>query len=421
MKFILTLFTAFCVFTVNAQDLNKEFTEKYAKQTGAVLIQNVTVITMDSTEVLTGVDVLVRGRKIQSIVPHSEPVAVPKDVLSVDGAGKYLLPGFADCHVHFYSEDDIWLFMVNGITTIRVMSGSEELLALKKQIASKTIAGPKMFVASPMFDDTPNTLYENTETAADCAEIVSECKSHGYDYMKVGTVMNPEFYAAIADKCQKLRFPLVGHAPSASTADMLLANKQLNIDHFLFFPLQDAGALRQLAQSKIWLCPTLSIYTQTPIERSAWDRQPEFWYLHKGLMKEWAKYPKDYVGTDDQFSGIYQLWKAGANIVTGTDCRVEWVAPGFSIHTEIAQLARYGIPQMEALRIATANGAQMLGTADRTGQVKPGMDADLVLLGSNPLADISATKDISAVFCNGMYLSKSDIAAILNRIAESRK
>ncbi len=87
------------------------------------------------------------------------------------------------------------------------------------------------------------------------------------------------------------------------------------------------------------------------------------------------------------------------------------VVPGFSTHDEMADLVAAGLTPYEALRSATANGAEFLGEGAHRGIVAPGQEADLVLLDANPLVDINSSRRIAGVMVRGRWLSSTDLIA----------
>ena len=107
--------------------------------------------------------------------------------------------------------------------------------------------------------------------------------------------------------------------------------------------------------------------------------------------------------------------------VMGSDAPQLFNVPGFSIHHEIEGLIAAGISPLEILQSGTINPAIFFGMEDTFGNIKEGLDADLVLLNSNPLSDIKALKDISAVVVRGKWLSKEAIAEKLEQIANNAK
>lgn len=76
---------------------------------------------------------------------------------------------------------------------------------------------------------------------------------------------------------------------------------------------------------------------------------------------------------------------------------------------EMALHQRAGIPPWAVLRMATSEGARLLGLGGKTGRLKPGLEADIVFLGRNPAADVSAVRDVRAVLTNGVLLSPPNL------------
>ena len=78
---------------------------------------------------------------------------------------------------------------------------------------------------------------------------------------------------------------------------------------------------------------------------------------------------------------------------------------GYSIRRvahEILELAAIGMPAMEAIRAGTSAAAECLGVADRTGSLRKGMEADLIVIDRDPLADLTALQDVLVVINNGV-------------------
>src|SRR5213593_74960 len=112
------------------------------------------VVPMDSERVLRGQTVLVDGDKIAAVGEAAE-VRVPSNALRIDAKGKYLMPGLADMHTHTWGEADFFLFVANGVTTIRNMWGSARQLASRRKIANDSMLGPTIYTAGPLIDGKP--------------------------------------------------------------------------------------------------------------------------------------------------------------------------------------------------------------------------------------------------------------------------
>ncbi|HEY0729429.1 MAG TPA: hypothetical protein VGD38_15220, partial [Pyrinomonadaceae bacterium] len=103
-----------------------------------VAFTNVNVIPMDRERVLANQTVVVKNGLITEI-GDAKKVKLPKDVVRIDGTGKYLIPGLVDMHTHLLSDsnefpdsigpDELRVMVANGVTTVRFMIGTPELLA----------------------------------------------------------------------------------------------------------------------------------------------------------------------------------------------------------------------------------------------------------------------------------------------------
>jgi imidazolonepropionase-like amidohydrolase len=94
------------------------------------------------------------------------------------------------------------------------------------------------------------------------------------------------------------------------------------------------------------------------------------------------------------------------------------VFPGFSVHEELENFVKAGLPPAKALQTATLNPAIFLKATDSLGTIEKGKIADLVLLDANPLENISNTKKIYAVIANGKLLERKDLNELLNQVKE---
>src|SRR5581483_6566641 len=149
---------------------------------GSFAIRDVTVIPMAGKAVLRDANVLVRDGRIAA-VGRADRVAVPEGTRTIDGRGKYLIPGLADMHVHLYSDDEapdsvapdeLGVMLANGVTTIRLMIGTPEHLALRREIEAGRVLGPQLWVASPQFTGRPDSNCRVVTTPDEATAAVKE-------------------------------------------------------------------------------------------------------------------------------------------------------------------------------------------------------------------------------------------------------
>lgn len=104
---------------------------------------------------------------------------------------------------------------------------------------------------------------------------------------------------------------------------------------------------------------------------------------------------------------------AGVPVMAGTDASDTMIVPGFSLHRELELLVEAGLSPMDALRSATSLPAKYLGVDRLNGGISAGKEADLVLLGADPLEDVRNTRSIEAVLSNGRLFDRTALDSLL--------
>nr|WP_255691800.1 amidohydrolase family protein [Luteimonas sp. XNQY3] len=107
-----------------------------------------------------------------------------------------------------------------------------------------------------------------------------------------------------------------------------------------------------------------------------------------------------------------RLHAGDARMTLGTDMSNPWIAPGISLHREMALLADAGVPTPRILAAATVQAADALGAGDRLGRIAAGHEADLLVLDGDPLIDLAHARDAHAVVLDGRYLDRDTLAAL---------
>jgi imidazolonepropionase-like amidohydrolase len=134
---------------------------------GTVAFVDVNVIPMDREHVLRGQTVVVENGRIAAVGPAGE-VTIPADARRIEASGQYLIPGLAEMHGHIpgpndppYAEGVLFLYISNGVTTVRGMAGHPYHLELRDRVAQGQLSGPTIYAAGPGFGghnaSTPET------------------------------------------------------------------------------------------------------------------------------------------------------------------------------------------------------------------------------------------------------------------------
>ena len=414
-------------------------------QPAVVAFVDVNVLPMTSEAVLERQTVLVEGEEIVAIGPTSQ-IEIPGGAFVVQGRGRYLVPGLADMHVHATSgtlanlRNDYFLFLAQGITTVRVMWGGPGVLAERDRIAGGESFGPTLLVASPGIDAlggvwTPDT--PGVGTAAEARERVRDHVAAGYDFIKVYNDLTPEMYEAIIDEADAASVPVVGHVPSRVGIERVQDAGQRSLEHLIGVRLRAAdrftGGNLDLAEvdrlaarsaaAGVWHTPTVTVDAMSESRVRAIRSGAELAYVSPGMRDFFTNgffhgFPDGSaaIERENHRTVIRAIAAAGGDLLIGTDTGFGWILPGFSFHDELDDFLGAGLSEYRVLQAATTSAARAAGQEGRFGQITVGARSDLVLLADNPLADFSALREVSGVLVRGVWLSRDQIAVRLEEI-----
>jgi hypothetical protein len=413
-----------------------------------LVIRNVTVVPMDKAGTLPHRDVLVQGGLIRGVDRHGPQRRWPAHAVVIDGTGKYLLPGFSDMHIHadFGDEQQLKLYVVNGITTVLNLNGSPKLLDWKAKIASQEILGPTFYTSGPILDGDPptNPSHLVVKNRAEAEREVDEQARQGYDFIKPYSALSRNAYEGIIDAARRNHIRLVGHVSWNVGVQGAIDARQDAIAHvvelYRYFvdrhlkppsdtqpdPAKITALAKQLREHDVWVITTLS--SNTNILRQATNlneliRSLQVKFIPKTYLDEcrtddpYAKRGSDWVLQNKimvpfLFKLVDGLRMAGVHLMAGTDATNPIQIPGLSLHDELEQLVQAGLTPFEALVTTTRNPQLFLGRFQETGTVTRGKSADLVLLEGNPLESISNTRRIAGVVIRGRWLDHRQLDAI---------
>ena len=414
-------------------------------QVASTAFVGVNVLPMDKDAVLADQTVVVSDGKIVSVAPAAK-AQVPAGALKVDGKGKFLMPGLGELHAHIPGgkspdadvERTLFLYVANGVTTIRGMLGDPRHITYRERVAKGEVIGPMIYTSGPSFNGN------SAKTPAAAVEMVVAQKQAGYDLLKIHPGVPRDAFDAMAAKADELKIPFAGHVPEAVGLMRALEAKYRSIDHLdgyveAMVP-NPAGSqtfgvnlVAQADESRIpalvkatvaagtWQVPTEILLVnwlndENPESMAKW---PEMKYVAPETLAKWVAQKQGFSAKFPQADRqkllalrrklIKALHDGGVPFALGSDAPQTWNVPGFSAHRELGAIVAAGLTPYQALRTGTANVGTYFGTAATTGTVAAGKRADLVLLDANPLTDIGNSSRIAGVMVNGRWLSKADI------------
>ncbi len=426
----------------------------------AILIADVSIVDVRTGSILENRQVVVDSGKIVTIADRIENTESYPE--KIDGKGKYLMPGLAEMHAHIPPhttdprriEETLFLYLSNGITTIRGMLGDPAHLTLREKANNGDILSPRIFTSSPSLNG--NTVSSKEEAK----EKVTAYQKDGYDFLKIHPGVPLEAFDQIVATANEVGIPFAGHVPVAVGIRHALESKYASIDHvdgfleglvpesagvdpsdngffgYAFTPLADTtnidGLVQMAKNNKVWIVPTQSLFERwfAPIPVETLLAQPEMKYMPKSTLANWERIKKETMADESfteaqwrQFDAIrkkliYKLQQNGHGMLLGSDAPQLFNVPGFSIHHEIQGMLNAGLTPLEIIRSGTINPATYFNSSDTFGEIKEGMQADLILVDANPLEDLSALQKITGVMVRGRWLDSKTIADTLAEIAE---
>lgn len=191
-------------------------------------ITNVNIIDVESGNIAEGQTVVVTDDRITAI-GSTGGTEVPRGAQTVDGSGKYLIPGLWDMHVHL-DDPEMWpyhlerdkkeahlrMLVAFGVTGVRDMGGGfDQVLKWKESVASGAILGPSIIAAGPIVDGDPPLWIGSAAagTPEEGREIVQSLSRRGADFIKAYSVLDRDVFFAIVDESNRLGLPVAGHLP----------------------------------------------------------------------------------------------------------------------------------------------------------------------------------------------------------------
>jgi len=421
--------------------------------------------------------VIVDG-KIQSIGPDTS-TQIPPNAQRMDRSGYTVIPGLVGMHDHLYYTDSYAvqvvdgkvgepglfiaeipytaprLYLAAGVTTIRTTGSLEPYtdLKVKSRIDASLMPGPSIDATAPYLEGAPTRFSQMHELTGpdDARRLVDYWTSEGMTSYKAYMNITREELGAAIQQAHAHKLKLTGHLCSVTWPEAIALGID-DLEHGPIFsdtefvtdkkpdacPTGGSGAwakqdihgpqvqdlIHNMVSHHVAVTSTLPVF-----EASAPGRPPLQARTLAAMSSESAQSyltARARVALDSPMTAWMRkemdfelaFARAGGLLLAGPDPTGNGgVLPGFGDQREIELLVEAGFTPIEAIQIATENGAQYLGQQDRIGTIVPGKQADLVLIKGDPSKKIEDIENVETVFKTGVgYDSKRLIDSVRGQV-----
>ncbi len=424
------------------------------------MFEGVTVIPMDEDEMLQDQVVTITDGVIDAI----EPVGagpLPPGALVLEGG--FLIPGLCDMHTHLHRKDPdpghLILYLAEGVTTVRSLSGPRQNHEWRTLIEAGRLIGPTILTSGlVLIDGIPpevaarEPVYVPTSPEDAAAEVRRQANSWP-DLVKVYDGLSTEAYLAAIAAANSAGIWVAGHALDGLTASELLGSginevahiDELNMIHWVGKPgdsgfhmdydaigstvelmnTHDVAVVSNLVADEVMyqLIDDQESVLSEPRYRTTRPEIVERWRVdgrQRNLYADQGHYRR-HIEMPFLMALIVALQRAGVSITVGTDTSPDLEgSTQANIHRELELLVESGLTPLEALQAGTRNASlvtERMGGDGNFGRITPGSRADLVLLDSNPLEDVSATRRRRGTMVGGRWYEQDLLEQMVDRYA----
>lgn len=439
-----------------------------------VVVRDVTVIDVIDGQRLAHRDIALDGGRIVAIT-ESAAGNGPKARTTVDGRGKFAIPGLWDMHVHFGGGEKLIeenrallpLYVAHGITAVRDAAGdlSPSVYRWRDAIAAGREVGPTLYTSGPKIEGKDSIWPGDIEVGseAELDQALDRLVAQRVDFVKItDNTLSPALFLHALQQVKARGMTSSAHIPMAVPVARASDEGLGSIEHIAyaykagapdeaglsaryaagtldaadvwdqvaatFNPQSARAAYRALAANGTSVTPTLNgsrITAYLDQDDHAGDDYLKYigpglqatyaWRVERAAKDDAAAIARRQARFEAQAAILPLLQEAGVLLLAGTDAGFlnSFNYPGIALHDELGLFVRYGLTPLQALQAATINGARFLGKDDLHGTLAPGKAADLVLVDADPLEDIAALRRIDTVILRGQVHDRKALDAML--------
>ncbi len=413
-------------------------------QSDLVLLRHATLIDGNGGAPRHDMDVVIKGERIRQVVADRALDAdTVKGARVIDLAGRFLMPGMVDAHVHLATPPDrrqaeavLRRDIYGGVTAVRDMADDLRAVGdLSRASLVGEIPAPDIYyaalMAGPDFFTDERTVLTSTGGSAghvpwmqavtdetDLPLTVAEAKGTFATAIKLYADLTPELTMRIVTEAHRQHLLVWSHATlyPARPSEVVAAGADV-ISHACLLvrePTLEVPRWRE-PRTPISLEPFRG--SQNPalarlfaeMVRRGTILDSTIWAYGASPTSE-STPPLPTGSCDDTIGGAItqQAYQAGVQIAAGTDKVAGWTDPWPDLFHELTLLASSaGMPNDAIIKAATLTGARATGQERDMGSIEAGKLANMVVLSRNPLDDLANLKSIETTIKRGRFFERS--------------
>ncbi len=401
--------------------------------TGLMALRGARIITMKGNEVIEEGNILIENNKIIAVGKTAD-VPIPANAIVMDLAGKTVMPGMIDVHAHLRTSPDgispqqDWSYYANlafGVTTAHDPSSNTEMVfSQSEMLKAGRMIGPRLYSTGSILYGADGDFKVVINNLEDAVSNLKRLKAVGAFSVKSYNQPRREQRQQILEAARMLNMAVFPEGGSTFATNMnMIADGHTGIEHSIPIAPVYKDVINFWSQTSVGYTPTLIVSYGAQWGENYWYDRTNVWenerlmaYTPRAIIDQRARRRTtaeygDY-GHIEVAKTAKEIAAGGTLVNLGAHGQIQ----GLGAHWELWMMVQGGMSPLEAIKVATLNGATYLGMDKEIGSLEVGKLADLVVLEDNPLKDIRNSEQIKMVMVNGRLYDSFSMNEIGRRL-----